>query len=170
MITTARLRQRLRYVPETGELIWLVRPAKDCALEWHTRRWNTLHAGNRAGTINGWGYRIIKIDGRIYRTARLIWQIVTGEIPSVEVDHWNLDHSDDRWDNLRLATHSQNGANKKRGKNNTSGFKGVSPHHSGRFLAQCKHRHLGYFDTPEEAHAAYMAAAIEAYGDFARAQ
>jgi HNH endonuclease/AP2 domain len=153
MITTTLLMRRLRYEPETGALIWL----------------NGHCAGHRAGTINGWGYRIIKINGRLYRTSRIIWQIVTGEPPPCLVDHENGNRADDRWENLRLATGHQNMGNQKRHSDSKSGFKGVYKCKDGRYLAQCRHRHLGRFDTPEEASAAYEAAAREAYGEFARA-
>lgn len=168
MITTAYLRQRLRYEPETGALIWLMRPVE------FDYGWNARHAGKRAGTVKARGWRDVVIDDRTYRASRIIWQIVTGEPPLFEVDHWNGDRSDDRWGNLRHATKSQNMGNQKRHADGTSGFKGVVwVKKDCCWKAQIGHkyttRYLGSFDTPEEAHAAYMAAALEAYGEFARA-
>lgn len=87
-------------------------------------------------------------------------------------DHVNGDGLDNRRSNLRRATHGQNMANKVRYRNNTSGFKGVSRRQNGRWFAQIQcqgnHRHLGYFATAEEAARAYDAAAVEAFGEFAR--
>ena len=69
-----------------------------------------------------------------------------------------------------MATSSQNMGNQKRHANGMSGFKGATWHKCGRWQAQIQMRYLGLFDTAEEAHAAYMAAAQNAYGEFARAQ
>jgi hypothetical protein len=85
----------------------------------------------------------------------------------------NGDRANDRLANLRLATSSQNAANKKKHSNNTSGFKGVHLRKgTSRWAAAIrvgqKRIHLGFFSTPEQAHAAYAAAAKEHFGEFAR--
>lgn len=89
------------------------------------------------------------------------------------VDHKNGNSLDNRLCNLRRATKAQNCQNSKTPRNNTSGFKGVTKltYASGivRFTAQIKGTYLGTFDTPEEAHAAYVAKATELFGEFARA-
>jgi hypothetical protein len=167
VISTDRLRERLRYEPLTGWLVWLVRPVEEFPDEPHARTWNTRYAGKRAGTLSRDG-RIVAIDNCRYRAARVIWQLVVGSAPPCQVDHKNTDPFDDRWDNLRLATGVQNSGNTKRHKDGTSGFKGVTRLKNGRCQAMLRQRYLGTFDTPEEAHAAYMAAAREHYGEFAR--
>jgi hypothetical protein len=88
-----------------------------------------------------------------------------------QVDHWNLNGLDNRRENLRIATQSQNNANKGLLSNNTSGFKGV--YKKGRRFAAIiwsnkKEIWLGSYLTPEEAHAAYCKAAREYFGEFAR--
>lgn len=88
------------------------------------------------------------------------------------VDHANGDTLDNCRDNLRLATRSQNNANKKMSKSNTSGYKGVSwDKKKGKWLASItkdrKQYNLGYFDTPQEAHETYKTKAIELFGEFA---
>jgi hypothetical protein len=91
----------------------------------------------------------------------------------MQVDHIDGDTLNNRRSNLRLATHTQNQQNKRRYKNNTSGFKGVY------WDKQClkwkaliavngKRKLLGLFNTPELAHSAYCAAANEHFGEFAR--
>lgn len=76
-------------------------------------------------------------------------------------------------DNLRLATISENNANARRRSDNQSGYKGVRwDEKTGTWRARIglngKRFSLGYFDTPEEAHAAYCTAARELFGEFAR--
>lgn len=92
-------------------------------------------------------------------------------LSSEEVDHINDNSLDNRRENLRLATHSQNNWNRSTYKSNTSGFKGVGLH-KGRWRAriQCngKQEQLGYFDTPELDHEAYCKAAADLHGEFAR--
>ncbi len=89
------------------------------------------------------------------------------------VDHINGDGLDNRRANVRLATSSQNGANKAAPRSNTSGFKGVSLYRrTGRGRAYITvlgvETHLGYFATAEDAAFAYDAAAQRLFGEFAR--
>lgn len=87
------------------------------------------------------------------------------------VDHKNGNTLDDTRSNLRLATHAQNMRNSKRRKNNSSGYKGVN-FFRGKWRAQIQHEKknitIGMFDTPEQAHEAYCAKALELQGEFAR--
>lgn len=88
------------------------------------------------------------------------------------VDHDNGNTLDFRKTNLRDATKKQNNHNCKKNRRNTSGFKGVHRNQGGRWVARIsidrKREYLGAFDTPEEAHVAYCAAAIKCHGEFAR--
>ena len=99
---------------------------------------------------------------------------MTGEWCSAVIDHRDGDPSNNRWDNLRRATVSQNNANRRLHRNNKCGFKGVVQNPWGRFIASIykngRRIHLGMFATPEAAHAAYVAAARELFGEFARAE
>lgn len=94
-------------------------------------------------------------------------------LPTEDVDHTNMNPLDNRRENLRLATRSQNLANTKTRSNNTSGFKGVyfdKTKQKWRAIITVNKeiKRLGRFDTPEEAHAAYCEAAKHYYGEFAR--
>lgn len=88
------------------------------------------------------------------------------------VDHRNGLGLDNRRENLRPATPSENTINQAAPRTNTSGYKGVNLFRNGRWRATIGHQrkqiHLGYFDTAEEAAHAYDAAALELYGQFAR--
>ena len=117
------------------------------------------------GRVDARGYIRTEIGGNMYRLHRLVWCWVTGEDPGyLEVDHIDGNKSNNRWENLRLATHQQNCTNTSAYSNNQSGFKGVQQVRTKwRAVTRAggKLRHIGYFDTPEEAHAAYCRAAKE---------
>jgi HNH endonuclease len=154
----------LNYEPETGYFIWKPRL--------HDKRWTRRYAGKKAGVIESSGYRQIKVCGRYRMAHRLAWLVITGKWPSEWLDHRNRDRDDNRFDNLREATKSQNHANRK-GYSNT-GLKGASRRAStGKFTSNIskngKCHWIGTFDTAEEAHAAYAAAAAKHHGAFARA-
>jgi hypothetical protein len=89
------------------------------------------------------------------------------------VDHRDGDGLNNRRCNMRIATHSQNMHNMRRGKNNTSGFKGVD-FSFGKWRARIKikgkKKHLGVFTSPEEAHAAYCRASKKFHGEFGRTE
>jgi hypothetical protein len=158
-LTQEELKRILSYDPETG--IWTWRGGR-----------KKVRAGMVAGTINK-GYRIIRVGGRNYRSCRLAWLYMTGEWPPGIVDHKDRDPGNDRWDNFRLATKSQNGANREAQINNALGVKGVlrdkrrplRPFRA-RIKVQGKHIYLGEFPTIEQAKAAYDAAALRYFGDF----
>jgi hypothetical protein len=93
-------------------------------------------------------------------------------LPSELVDHIDGDISNNRRDNLRVATAAQNTRNRRLGSDNTSGFKGATFNkHGGRWTAQIKVDgrliYLGSFDLPEAAACAYDEAARRYFGEFA---
>jgi hypothetical protein len=87
------------------------------------------------------------------------------------IDHIDGNAANNRIENLREATNSQNLANHEKNKNNTSGFKGVYRRRAdyiNQFEANCAGRYLGLFPTAEAAAVAYNKAAIENYGAYAK--
>lgn len=161
-LTIERLRQVLSYEPDSGVF-----------------RWRITRSGVQAGDIAGCldksrGYRLISVDWKLYRAARLAWFYIYEEWPPEHIDHKNMVRSDDRIANLRPATRTQNYHNTRARKRNLSGLKGVSYEaRSGSWYARIMvdrilHR-LGRFKTPEAAHAAYAAAAKKFHGEFGRA-
>jgi hypothetical protein len=87
-------------------------------------------------------------------------------------DHRNHDTLDDRMSNLRICTKAQNGQNRRKNCNNTSGFKGVKYYKRGKKWVAAinfenKRYHLGYFNFKEEAATAYDNASKKMHGEFA---
>lgn len=150
-LTQSRLQSLLHYDPCTGVFTWLVQKS--------SRR----KVGDEAGGICGNGYRQIGLDGKLYLTHRLAWLWMIGEWPKDQIDHINGVRDDNRWSNLREATNAENCQNLKINSNNKSGYMGVSWHaKKGKWKAQISstgcNKYLGQFTSPEDAHAAYLAA------------
>ena len=82
-------------------------------------------AGTDAGYLTEKGYLRIAIDGCRYMAQRLAWFYVTGEWPEHEVDHEDRVKTNNRWLNLRAATHKQNSENHPLRSDNKSGHAGV---------------------------------------------
>jgi hypothetical protein len=162
-ISHSELRRLLHYDPETGRWKWLIPP-------------RGRYAGARAGYIHKspWGPRIfIVISGKRYRASKLAWFYTTGEWPILIVDHKNRNTIDDRWENLRLATGTQNNANCKIRSHNRVGLKGVQKHRLRwrALIGSGKNRIvIASLDCPAAAHFAYIVEADKRYGEFARAR
>lgn len=153
-LTRERLREVLDYDPETG------------VFRWKRRMSSRAPAGGVAGSPHPKErYIIIGIDGRLYRAHRLAWLWCFGVWPSDEVDHWDVDRQNNRIANLRDCTVRINRQNLRRGHVDGSGggLLGVSWRaHAKKWVATIyvdgRSRHLGYRDTPEEAHSLYVEA------------
>ena len=106
-----------------------------------------------------------RINGK--RRTILMHRAIMGCTCDEKVDHINRDTCDNRRENLRIATTSQNAGNSVKHKDNKSGFKGLV-YRCGRWQVYCKEKYLGTYSTAEEAQEVYMAAAINNWGEFAR--
>lgn len=118
-------------------------------------------------------YVCVSIDGFKEKGHRVVFAMVHGRWPTGDIDHINGIRSDNRPENLREVTESQNLHNTGGRKNNKSGYKGVS-WYSGQqkwvaeiMVSRVRHR-LGYFDDPEVAHYAYLSASLKMVGEHAR--
>lgn len=92
--------------------------------------------------------------------------------PHLVVDHIDGDGLNNQRANMRICTNKQNLSNQGPSTRNTIGLKGVRRLGNGRFIAQItangRTRGLGTFDAAEDAARAYDAAALRAFGEFAR--
>lgn len=109
---------------EDGKLIWIYREiGRD------TKRWNGRYSGKEAGKVNSKGYIDVKLQGKMYKAHRIIWEMHNGEIPKgMQIDHINRVRCDNRIKNLRLATNQSNQRNCNIRIDNTSGHVGVGFH------------------------------------------
>ena len=110
--------------------------------------------------------------GKRIKKTILMHRIIMGVENKYEVDHRYGDTLDNRKLNLRVCTKAENGQNRGKNKNNTSGFKGVW--RSGTSRWRCRicvnrtHIHVGYYESLESAAKAYNAAALKYHGEFAK--
>ena len=152
-LTAQRLRELFDYDPMVGSFVRRIAVGR--------------HGRHRAGTIAGVetrGYISICVDRTRFFAHRLAWLYMTGEWPANMLDHINCNRSDNRFHNLRLADPAVNSQNQRSPRSdNTSGFLGVTfdkgtKRWRAKLKANGRYHHLGGFDTPEEAHAAYIEA------------
>lgn len=160
MLTQAILKENLHYNPETGIFIWAKSKTK-------------VKKGEIAGYTDCKGYRAIGINRKLYRSHRLAWLYMTGELPICHIDHINGVKDDNSFLNLRDATASQNNQNKSITRKNKSGFKGVCWSKTNKaWRAECtkdgKNHHLGWFASAHLASIAYQEFAKKANGIFFR--
>jgi len=159
---------RYKYDPISGLLTWRINTkGGGRAIPIGTVAGSTVQTGHRRVMLS------INRDGkqRMYKAHRVIWLMMTGEWPRLEIDHIDGDGTNNAWANLRLATRSQNNMNKRMQSNNSSGFKGVRRNGSGwsaQIWLDRKGIWLGTFRTKQEAHAICCEARIKAYGPFVR--
>lgn len=165
-LTQAYLKSVLHYDPETGIFTWLPRCRSMFKEDRFAAAWNGKHANKIIG-YDGWqGYLVTRVDGSLYRLHRLAFLYMTGAFPTDQVDHINGVRNDNRWDNLRAATGSENRRNQKLPPNNTSGHVGVHWHKAqgkwhARIMVAKRWLYLGSFSEFSDAVAARKSAALE---------
>lgn len=114
-VSRKRITEVLDYNPETGVFNWKIQPA---------RRWKNREQTGSLSKSDG--YIRITIDGHRCAAHRIAWMWVHGKWPEGQIDHINHDRSDNRIENLRDVTVSENRKNQIPSKANTSGVTGVS--------------------------------------------
>jgi hypothetical protein len=97
---------------------------RDGSLFWKVANSNVVKIGDRAGYITKHGYRKVMMNGRQLYEHRVIFFMHNGYMPK-EIDHIDGNKLNNKIENLREVTHSQNAMNVKKFVTNTSGVKGV---------------------------------------------
>jgi len=161
-LTHEYLKSILHYDPDTGIFTRLVYKS------------SSAKTGCIAGYLTKSGYICITIDYKRYYSHRLAWLYMTGVWPKHQIDHADGVKRNNIFSNLREATNSENGMNKPMQSNNTSGYIGVyfnkiNKNWNSRISLNKKQIHLGCFNTPEEAHKAYLEATKKYFCEFANA-
>jgi HNH endonuclease len=113
MLTHSTLKEVLDYCQETGDFKYRIRSGSRAKI------------GEIAGYKHSEGYRIISVCNRRFYAHRLAWFYVTGTWPDELIDHINMDRSDNRFLNLRLADRKLNARNSKLSTRNKSGHLNV---------------------------------------------
>ncbi len=159
MISQNYLKTRLHYDPGTGVFTWITAG-------------KTQHRfiGEEAGYLHKGAYIRITINSKQYLAHRLAFLYVTGSIPEY-CDHINQRCNDNRWENLRPATLSQNSVNSKLRSHNTSGYRGVCWHKASqkwqvRININRKKKYLGSFDCKHHAFCEFVIASRKHHGEF----
>lgn len=171
MITQERLKQLVSYDAESGLFVWLPRP--------ESKKWTTRHAGKIAGTKDKLGRICLCIFNKKHFAHRLAWLYMTGSFPIDQTDHRDGDPSNNRFANLREATQTQNQHNTKTHGGRKRKYGTLKGAYFSTDLRKTKSWYsqiqvdgkricLGTFSTEAEAHAAYVVAAKQHCGEFAR--
>lgn len=155
-LSVEQLREALHYDPQSGSFTW--KPRAVVCKSW-TRKYR---GGQSAGRVTCQGYLRIRILGGEYPGHRLAWLYVFGHWPSRCIDHINGNRLDNRIANLRDVSQQANTQNHRVASlTNRSGFLGVTAHKKkwrATITVDGRAKHIGVFETPHEAHAAYVEA------------
>ena len=155
MTTSDKIRSMLFYAEDTGVFTWRV------------DRQGGTKAGDIAGQLNPNGRVYIGAIGRRFLRSHLAWCYVHGRIPTHEIDHIDGNPANDAIANLRHVSHKTNAQNRVRANRRVSGrsstYLGVSwktdrQKWVANISSDSHTKHLGYFESEQDAHAAYVQA------------
>lgn len=123
---------------------------KDWNLRWRVTKGSKAPANSLAGSDHSNGYRKVKFNQKMFFTHRVIWALYYGEWPTEHIDHINGVKIDNRIENLRVVTKTENSKNRKRDKRNKTGVAGVLYYSDKvkwlvRIGGNKNMTHLGYF-------------------------
>lgn len=165
------LNECFHYIDETGELFWNARPLAHFKSFRDQCVFNDRFENKPAGYLSSDGYRRVHVLKRMVLVHRIAYFMKHGEQPQM-VDHIDGNRSNNRMENLRSATHSENNLNAPARSYNKSGIKGVYFHKdTGKWQAQVnhngKHKYLGLFKSISEAEAVAISFRSTVHGEFA---
>lgn len=151
-LTPARVRALFDYDSRTGVLTWRVGAGR-------------VKAGAQVCAQRPGGYLCARVDGKIRLAHRLAWAHHFGEWPKHSIDHIDGCTSNNRIENLRDVSHSVNMHNQRRAAHHNRSSKLIGAHWHKRDQRWRSNitvggvaRHLGFFDSEQQAHDAYIAA------------
>lgn len=158
-ISVTKVRKELTYNPETGLFVRNERspcdftPNGQLSSESLCKSYNTRYANKPAITAkNRGGYLIGRVCGRNVFAHRIAWAYMTGAWPEEDIDHINGDRSDNRFENLREVSRTENLKNRGLCKRNKSGEIGIYwGADRGKWRVELMNIKIGSFDTKEEA-------------------
>jgi hypothetical protein len=151
------LKKLFFYDSVEGHLIWSI-----------NRAMGKRTKGKRFGFEEPGGRRKGMIDSKNYREANLIWMYHYGDIPKgIHVDHIDRNPSNNRLNNLRLATPKQNSGNREKQYNSSNDYKGVYQSGKSSWRMMCAGKYYGVYKTEVEAALKYNEVALERWGEFA---
>lgn len=135
---------------------------KDGGLYWKVNKHRAKANTKAGGVCKTHGYVFIRLNKKLYREHRLIWKMFYNDEPKV-LDHINRNRADNRIENLRSVTFSENCFNATTRADNTSGIRGVSLNRkTNKWRAYInfhkKRIELGFYDTLEAASAVVIEA------------
>jgi hypothetical protein len=163
VLTHELVREILDYDTMTGHFTWKKKISS-----------KTVVGSRAGGEARPNDYRYVTLLKKRVLEHRLAWFWVHGVWPPEFIDHKNLNKTDNRIDNLRLASVVENACNAGAHRDNRSGTKGIWQKPDGSWCGLItfnkKRHYLGVFAHKTEAAAAYRVAANRLHGKFARAQ
>lgn len=156
--TYEQLSKVFEYDAETGLVRWKIDRGR-------------VKKGDKAATKHNSGYLSCEYDGVAYLVHRLAWLLFHKEWPNNFIDHCDLDKTNNKIVNLRLADRAGNSQNHPKRSDNTSGVKGVNWHKKhrrwcARIQADGRRYSLGYFDSIEEAETAILSIRKQLHKEF----
>lgn len=168
---THLLADYFRYDPLSGKIYYKKRFFGN-NLTRRQKQWNNVHTDKEAGYVKDGYIRVSWNNKQIY-AHQIAFAIMTGYIPK-EIDHKDLNKSNNKWENLREAHHSQNASNCKKRTKNKSGLKGVSWSKSNNCwrmdISFNKIKYHSYHLTKEEAYKAYCEKSTQLHKEFGRVE
>ena len=131
-----------------------------------------IHSKRKVGSINSDSYIQVEYNNTTYMMHRIIYEMHYGEIPiGLQIDHFDRNPLNNKIENLRLATQSQNRTNSGAPSNSSTGIKGVHKTPSGKYQARLGidgiKLYIGLFDNKEEADEAVTFVRRKLHGEFA---
>ena len=162
------------YDSNTGRLTWRERPREHFkgGAGWHN--FNNQFANKIAGVQKNDGRYEIKLDGKSFKAARIVWAMQTNTAIFGAIDHIDGNPANDRLSNLRVVSAAQNARNRSNLSNNSSGIRGVTWHvPSSKWWARVTFNNktisLGLYSSISDAAKIVIETKQKLYGSFARA-